>query len=244
MATLEHSIERAIALAVAAFEALDRDCFKASKIFVNDVLPQLSASPEWVSEFEARTYYRCLSTEYEPLSVAGSLAAGGRFNVGGSQAGGISKKVIGPLASMRGAIYLSESWQTAAVEKYQGVAEPETIFTILRADSSVTVYEISLQRRKKLKLVDYERASRAIESAFPSVRTLLATTANMSGEWSDLKRPAPCQLLGHWLVNSLEADGIRYESVLYPEHFNVCLHLKDDLTAKKLLKAKAHATMP
>jgi hypothetical protein len=183
-------------------------------------------------------YYRCYNSAFHPPSVLGAIADGARFNIGGSQAGGPAK-TLGPLASKRGAIYLSESWETTLLEAFSEVAHPDSIAALAKMSPHVAIAEVKIKTRTQLRLVDFEKALKDIHAAFPAIAYHLSLTADMTGLWGDLKRPAPCQLLGHWLIdNASKADGIRYQSTTDPLGHNVCLHLKDDLAAKALLRTK------
>ncbi len=148
----------------------------------------------------------------DPLSVSGSLAAGGRYNVGGAQQihiDGLSD------IQMQAALYASDTEACAKAEAGQFLGQAE-------------IYELHANREILLWDVD-----KVISSyAWPGLQSLV------DGEpfnklWKLQKTPAISQILGMFL-RSFGGDGILSKSVQYPTGFVVTIFLKDDNTSKQL----------
>lgn len=167
------------------------------------------------------------------------------MNVGGAQSGSLVEHAVGPQGAKRGALYCSEHWSTALLESYGGVAlDLASIKSRVKENQKIEVYKLQLKNRKQLKLIGYDRALAALTAQFPVLSSYLALTNAMTGKWPDLKKPAPCQLIAHWLFdNAKSADGLKYQSTIDLTGHCACLFFVDDDQAKKLF-AKAIYSFP
>ncbi len=144
---------------------------------------------------------------FDPLSVAGSLAAGGRFNVGGPQF--VSHKLF-PGLSMQPCLYAAESIDCAIAEVGGPTGSPQ-------------VFALTPKRPLRLwKMVDV-----IIQLNIPGLAAEVNATP-MAAVWLAQKSPLISQLLSAYLRN-LGGDGVIYPSSKHPGSQIMAFFLKDDV---------------
>lgn len=157
--------------------------------------------------------YRIVFNGFDPISIAGSLADGGRYNVGGVQ----QIDIPGTLTvSKEGALYLADSVQCAQAEAGDFLQNAE-------------YYKIELTR--ELNLWDVEKL--VGHFSWPG----LAEALNLHPygmKWSLQKVPTISQLLAHQ-VRKLDCDGLISGSTKHGDGKVVTLFLLDDVRAGNLL---------
>ena len=158
-------------------------------------------------------FYRVCWGSYDPLSIAGSLATGGRFNVGGAQ---VHSEL--PEVKMCGALYGASTLNCALAEA--GPAK------------GATRYEIRL--KEPLTLWDLERVIRHF--ARPSLDEMVRA-APMNAKWEMQKVPLIPQLLGHHL-RVLGGNGLVFPSTKDPSGSKVlALFVSTDDESKQRFEA-------
>ena len=97
---------------------------------------------------------------------------------------------------------------------------------------------ITLRRKNSLVLIDLRKALSDLSRVIPEIRKLVGNPS-MNGKWVDLKRPAPCQVFGHWLIHHApkNTNGIRFPSAHDDTSSNVCIFIADTAECKRILKA-------
>lgn len=148
------------------------------------------------------------------LSVAGSLGAGGRYNVGFAQAV-TNIPQLNPFGATAG-LYFGDCFDTAKAEAGFGHWD----FYAIRRKTPATLWSIA----KLLPDLSYPDIAAALNSS------------PISSAWPTQKVPLISQLLGHFL-RSIGGDGIIFESNKNPPNKVVYLFLKDDEESKLHLSA-------
>lgn len=154
--------------------------------------------------------FRVTTGSYHPLSVAGSLAYGGRYNVGGAQV-----TAFGDLSGLPAAavLYFGGNKQTALTE----------------ADTQRPV----LYQAKPVRALSLWNINRLIENLnWASVKTQIEAVP-WAANWSLQKCPKVSQILGAHL-RSLGGDGFYCQSVKVPEGVVVGVFAADDLSAQAM----------
>lgn len=159
--------------------------------------------------------FRILYGGYDPLAVAGSLAAGGRFNIGGAQV-----NQFFPHFSMQAALYGASSRQCALQE----AGEPRGM-----------TQEYALTPKKALHLWDVE-ALLATKLPYPHLKEQIDATP-LAARWQLQKVPKISQILAHHLRKA-GGDGLIYPSTKHKEGKIVALFAKDDAEMKKGFQVK------
>lgn len=144
--------------------------------------PPFQADVIWGQEF-----FRVCWGNYNPLSIAGSLAAGGRFNVGGAQ---LHSEL--PDIRMQGCLYGASTQACALAET--GPAQGSRMYRILP--------------REPLTLWDLDRVIR--HYARPGLDDQVKASP-MNAEWVMQKVPRVPQLLAHFL-RARGGNGLIYHS--------------------------------
>ena len=164
-------------------QALNFDTFK---VIINDPLYRVSC--------------------YDPTSVMGNLAYGGRYNVGVSQLHRLIK--IKPFA----ALYLSTDLQCAVDEYTQdaplGPGDKKYVFSPV----------------KNLELWDIEKVVQFLN--FPNLNSLIRQGPVFSS-WGYCKVPMQSQILSYWL-KSIGGDGIYFSSTQKKDSYNIALFVSDN----------------
>ena len=144
-------------------------------------------------------------TNREPLSIGGSLAYGGRFNIGGSQ----SHSLIG--IAPFSALYASTNLE-CSVREYRRSRPlgPNDI-------------QYKLVLSKPLMLWDVEKAVE--ELAFSKAEKIIHQ-GPLFHAWNYCKVPMPSQILGFWL-KSIGGDGICFKSTQMPTARCIALFIRN-----------------
>lgn len=151
-------------------------------------------------------------TPFHPTSISGSLAYGGRFNVGGSQL----NKLIGikPFA----ALYLSTDLQCAEDEYTQGTPlGPNDI-------------KYALAPSRTFELWDVEKVIQFLN--FPNLSNLI-NQGPIFNSWGYCKVPMQSQILAFWL-KKIGGDGILFKSTQDPDSYCLALFAKDNEESEAL----------
>lgn len=173
------------------------------------------------------SYYRIVSGDYNPLSTAGALACGGRFNIGAAQ-------VIPSLEefNQQSALYLSCEIETAKKE-YNITGLPFSVhdkFYEIKSRSKLVVFDLNLVLDDlDKKMTSFHRPLSEIIHDIPMVKA-----------WKYQKNPLLSQILGSWLrmKSKNRVQGIIWSSVRNPNGKNCVLFLRDDKQAQDLLFAR------
>lgn len=156
--------------------------------------------------------FRVATANRGPISTAGNLAFGGRYNVGGSQQ--IKSIGIRPFA----ALYLSTDLQCAISEHTHGTP-------LALGDK-----KYRLTPSKELTLWDIEKIIKFIQ--YPNLRYLL-DQGPLTSDWGYCKVPMQSQILGYWL-KQIGGDGVIFNSTQSQNSRCIAIFAKDDNHAKKL----------
>jgi hypothetical protein len=162
--------------------------------------------------------FRVIYGDYDPLSIAGSLSAGGRFNIGGAQM--ISSKAL-PGINMAGCLYGASSRRCALRE----ASDPAGRYRLFR-----------LTPRKNFKLWNLKAV--LADMNYPGLTARIDATP-MSRRWVLQKSPLESQILAHHL-RDIDGGGIVYDSQKDPpEGKTLAFFLRDDQEAGKTFDAAA-----
>lgn len=159
--------------------------------------------------------YRLTFGGCSPFDIAGNLADGGRFNIGGSQ-GAIASRYF---KLQKGAcIYCASSLITA---------KSETQFT-------KNAEKFLLKPKKPLVLIDLEK----IILNFPDYQGLKGDVEKspLSAIWSLQSVPAVSQILVTYLRNNTDYDGVIYPSTKYLRGKNVAIFVPQGKTGANFFK--------
>ncbi|MBI4402632.1 MAG: RES family NAD+ phosphorylase [Deltaproteobacteria bacterium] len=163
-----------------------------------------------------KTVFRIVYAGLDPLSVAGSLSAGGRFNVGGAQ---MQQHDLFPRLTMAACLYVASSIKCARKEAGEPLGNAE---------------EYELAPKTSLHLWQLEKV--AVQLDYPGLLDLILATPMMA-LWSMQKAPLISQLLGNFLrMNG--GDGIVFTSTKDSSEKVVAVFAKDDGHAKSLFTSK------
>lgn len=146
------------------------------------------------------------------MSIAGSLACGGRFNIGGAQ-----KSEQFP-HDMTACIYTASSIDCAKAET--------------GPHRNAEIYELNLV--KPVKLWDVKGLISSLESADSLISAIEKSPFNM--QWSLQKFPTPSHILGA-VLRKIGGDGILYPSTKHRDSTVYGFFLKDETEANSRLKA-------
>lgn len=152
--------------------------------------------------------YRFANPRYGPIAIAGSLAYGGRFNIGGSQMDSNF-----PTLNIFGCLYFTSSAACAKEE----AAKPIGVHKLYKITPKKMLFLWDLA--KVIQNLDYS-------NLFDLVRA-------SHGEkiWAYQKIPTESQILGHKL-KTLGCDGVLFESTKLEGHFNLGLFYDNDTQAQ------------
>jgi RES domain-containing protein len=171
--------------------------------------PLLKPTVEW-----QKSVYRIVYGGYNPLSVAGSLAAGGRFNVGGAQV-----SPLFPNFSMHACLYAASSLScarkevgelTAAIEAYE-----------LKPKDSLLLWDLCAIIENHLPYTDLRE---------------IIDTAPLAARWELQKVPKISQILAHHL-RQLGGHGLIYPSTKDRRQTILAFFIKDDADAMERFSA-------
>lgn len=210
-------------------EFRSRDSFnQTTSKFLYEQLRKCEFKSDWIVKVDTPRYFRRVGFTRDVLDTAGSLSDGGRFNIGGAQSSSIVTNLFRPIGEKRCALYVSEDASIARKEFGDAKIPRSTALT----------YSITLRRKKSLALIDVKRALSDLSRKIPEIRDLIGSSS-MNGKWVDLKRPAPCQVFGHWLIHHApkNTNGIRFPSSHDDTVSNVCIFVADTVECKRILKA-------
>ncbi len=162
-----------------------------------------------------KSVYRIVYGGYNPLAIAGSLAAGGRFNIGGAQVSGLF-----PNFSMRACLYAASSLNCARNEagEIRGQAEEYE----LKPFHTLILWDLK-------KLINQQipyRGLREIIDASP-----------LAARWELQKVPKVSQILAHYLRQH-GGDGLIYPSTKDQSQNIIAFFIKDDAHAQQLFSVK------
>lgn len=150
--------------------------------------------------------YRVIYGSYDPLSIAGSLSDGGRFNVGGAQQ--LPSNLM-PLLRKAACLY-GASTATCAVRE---------------AATPIGKYRVfELTPKRKFKLWNLKTVLSA--TSYPGLAARVNATP-MSQRWGLQKSPLESQILAHHL-RDIGGDGILHDSQKDPPGKTLAIFLKDD----------------
>lgn len=153
--------------------------------------------------------YRVIYGNFHPLSIAGSLADGGRFNIGGAQQ--IPPKAM-PGLRKAACLYGASSTRCALAE----AAEPVGNYRMFR-----------LTPKKEFQL--WNLGTVLSNFNYPGLAARVNTTP-MSRCWGLQKSPLESQILAHH-PRDIGGDGIIYDSQKDPDGKTLAFFLKDDQDA-------------
>jgi len=161
--------------------------------------------------------YRIVYGGYDPLSISGSLAAGGRFNIGGAQ---VSQ--LFPNFSMRACLYAAS---------HLGCARKEA------GDLLGMAEEYSITPSLELKLWDLEALidKRILYKGLKGI----VDASPLAARWELQKVPKISQILAHYL-RQRGGHGILYPSTKDPRHHVIAFFIEDDDHAKKRFAVAKH----
>jgi hypothetical protein len=160
--------------------------------------------------------YRIVFGGLDPLSVAGSLAAGGRFNLGGAQ---IVDEELFPGLQMGACLYGASSIDCAKLEAGIPLGNAE-------------LYKLT--PTQPLKLWDLETTLNELSN--PTLIELVRRTP-MSKRWVLQKTPLFSQLLSTHL-RLLGGDGLVFNSTKLESEMVLAFFVKDDRQVQSLFQAE------
>ena len=158
--------------------------------------------------------YRVSNAHFKAYSVAGSIADGGRLNIGGSQ----QRQEFKELKKF-GALYFSDDINTAVAEASAGgPLGPED-----------KKYKVKL--RKSFDLWDYDKVVDSLD--YQGIKEIVKSSP-VSALWGTCKVPMPSQIIAFWL-KTFGGDGFIFESTKVSDSKNIVLIFKDDTDANAAL---------
>ena len=218
--------------------ALSAQARKISKVFYNEYLPNYKFNTDWIIELPGNTpLYRVCGLNRIPVGIAGSLQAGARMNVGGSQSGPTAMVDFKPYAKPQGALYTSYCKNTALTEwlHYLFGDDTDAILSHFKTMKNAGLFELTSKKEHVFKIVNFNKIYKDfIENS--EADKFFQITQDFNGKWPDLKAPMPIQLFAHWLKISGNLDGISFESTVRKGHDNLVLYFDSDITANTLIK--------
>jgi len=158
-----------------------------------------------------KSCYRIVYGGYNPLDISGSLAAGGRFNIGGAQASGLF-----PNLSMRACLYAASSLSCARKEagEIKGLAQ-----------------EYRLKPNRQLLLWDLNHLLKTC-IIYKNLRRIV-NISPLAARWELQKVPKISQILAHYL-RQYGGDGLIYPSTKDQRHLILAFFIKDTTHAEQL----------
>lgn len=182
---------------------------------------QPNPTAEHIIDYQ-KPLYKAVDGSWNPLSIAGSLADGGRFNVGGAQLTNFS-----PLNELRkfGCIYAADNIECAKAEISSG------------AIPSLNQKKYIITANRSLKLWNLESIIAGLD--WPKIVDLVSAIPN-EAMWSLQKTPKISQIISFWLKQMNCADGLMYPSTKHPGSYVVTLFANDDIAASKLLSSSEY----
>ncbi|HRK08748.1 MAG TPA: RES family NAD+ phosphorylase [Pseudobdellovibrionaceae bacterium] len=184
----------------------------AQSIKFQEAIRAVSLDARYLTSYSELEVYRICFDGLSPLSIAGSLACGGRFNVGGSQ---ISTHFAYDMAAC---IYVASSINCAKAET--------------GPHRNSEIYQLSLL--KSVKLWDVKSLLSAQENCEYLIAAIDKSPFNT--QWSLQKFPTPSQILGSAL-RAVGGDGILYPSTKCKGGVVFGFFVKDEADANAKLKA-------
>jgi hypothetical protein len=184
----------------------------AQSLKFQEAVSAISLDATFLKTYDQLESYRICFNGLEPLSIAGNLACGGRFNIGGAQK---SEHFDHEMAAC---IYVASSIECAKAETGPH-RNPE-------------VYELSLL--KSVKLWDVRSLLIALENSESLIAAIDKSPFNM--QWSLQKFPTPSQILGSAL-RKIGGDGILYPSTKHEGGIVFGFFVKDETDANSKFKA-------
>lgn len=158
-----------------------------------------------------RSVYRIVYGGYNPLSIAGSLAAGGRFNIGGAQVSSLF-----PNFSMRACLYAASTINCARKEvgEMRGITQEFEI----KPNRTLHLWDLN-------KIIDQH-------IVYPNIRDFIDESP-LAARWELQKIPKISQILAHYL-RQIGGDGLIYPSTKDRRDNILAFFIKDDVEAQKL----------
>lgn len=152
---------------------------------------------------------------YHPLTIAGSLAAGGRFNIGGAQVSHLF-----PNFSMRACLYAASTLNCARKEvgEIQGLSQ-----------------EYCLKPIQTLHLWDLKNLIKN-HISYPKIKEIIEKSP-LAARWELQKVPKISQILAHYLRQH-GGDGLIYPSTKDPKQNILAFFIKDDTHAQQIFSFK------
>lgn len=163
-----------------------------------------------------KPFYRIVYGGFNPLSVAGSLATGGRFNLGGAQ---YLEEDLFPGVQMGACLYGASSVECAKLEAGSFLGKAE-------------LYKIKPKRQQKL--WNLENVLRSLQDL--SLLELVRKVP-MSKRWVLQKTPLFSQLISCNL-RSIGGDGLIFPSTKLPTENVIAFFLKDDQQSQNSFEAE------
>jgi hypothetical protein len=160
--------------------------------------------------------YRIVFGGLDPLSPAGSLAAGGRYNIGGAQHLSFSSL---PGLQIQAALYCADTVNCANAEAGPFLAAAE-------------IYKLTVL--KPMLLWDIDQI--ISKYSWPNLQALV-NNEPFNKKWILQKSPAISQLLGTFLRH-IGGDGILSRSTKCPSGHVITLFVKDDVHCRQIFKAE------
>lgn len=157
--------------------------------------------------------YRIVYGGYHPLAIAGSLASGGRFNIGGAQVSALFSNF-----SMRACIYAASNLECARKEAGELRGMPQEYK--LTPARSLFLWDVKMLLEKKIN--------------YPGLKEIIDASP-LAARWELQKVPKVSQILAHYF-RQIGGDGLIYPSTKDPKHKILALFIKDDLDAQKLFE--------
>lgn len=157
--------------------------------------------------------FRIIYGELNPLSIAGSLAAGGRFNIGGAQVSHFF-----PHLKMEGCLYTASSLDCAKKEAGEPLGNAR--FFAIKPKKILNLWDLHLLIRTVFHYPELE----AHVNASP-----------LAAIWRYQKVPKLSQILGSFLRKK-GGDGLVYPSTKDKEGLNIAFFAKDDLYTQRIFE--------
>jgi hypothetical protein len=154
--------------------------------------------------------YRVYPLQFPVTSVTGSIAQGGRLNIGGSQ---LRQEFQ---FKMFGVLYVADSVPCAIDEYTHGTP-------LNKNDVRYT-----LQPTRNFELWDLDQV---LNNLNYSAIKILVNKQPIGGGWCNCKVPMPSQILAHWL-KSIGGDGIIFPSTQTTGARIIAIFAKDDADSK------------
>jgi len=158
--------------------------------------------------------YRVVYGGFQPLSVAGSLAVGGRFNIGGAQ-----MSALFPNLAMRACLYTASHPKCARLEA--GEPKGAAQICVIKPKSPLELWNLQ-------EIIENELP-------FQGLKEIVDATP-LAARWELQKVPKISQLLGHF-IRQQGGDGLVYPSTKDPKQHILAFFIQDDVHADKTFSA-------